>query len=338
VPPAPAPPDLAAQLARELAGCLCVLQGELLYESGPLGAEPLELAVEARRYYTRLARSYRTLREGKSDTSLQFVGRFLTHFHDRICTPLGRVELLSDRASVRATTGEIADACHTLLAELCAAFGIDRLSPRRSLGGAGEQAIVATDVVRYTTLARAQAARGLSQGCLGEAECVAELNLLVADLIRAALPTPDWTSNVIRSAGDGFTLRFPTMRAAVAFADNLHGVPQGGLPGLDERIVHRVGVAWGYVHLEVRAETSSRLVETAGLPFIEAARMEAGCKPGEVAIHQQAWWRWLKELGLPSTARPSQHPALAGFVDRTQPGSELEVKEELYPAWVRGPE
>ena len=153
--------------------------------------------------------------------------------------------------------------------------------------------VVDLDLVEYSTVAR------ILEQSTG-AKAVAMLDAQIQRFVDVALAQVGLSreQSVIRSTGDGALLLFEEAADAHRFAEAVHSVTSRHNADLTEPSAKRwfrMGAATGDVSLPLRTDPES---EVAGLTIVNAVRLEAASRPGELLVDHGTYQRLPATLQL----------------------------------------
>jgi len=337
------------EIATQLVNALTCLAAELALESGPYDAGLIALVKTARASVEPIRDSYHATQEinpaGSAGDPVRLLKQRIGDCFDNVLAPLDKASLEPAQTDTQKKVAqkkaeEISKACVRLRDSVCKDFHIDLPKRMPYTATEAERAIVVTDLIRYTQKVELLKPTRFVLGNKGMLNVVEVLNQTIKDQIMNALAILGAgygvDQNVFVSTGDGAILRFTNVEEAVRFARALHDETEkyNQTARLADPYRHRIGIAFGWVKFRLNVFGGERKVESVGIPFIEAARMESCCPASGIAIEQKAWQRLVNELNVPSGTDLSSHELLGGFTE----DRDLRAKNaEVYQGWVLQP-
>lgn len=337
---APNPVEYLHRLAGDYDRNLANLSTELLMESGPnrIGLEAIEKTVGI--WSQKLRSDVNKVRGADGPEGLK-AGRdkfdeCTNRFNQEIWTALCALNQIPDPDEQKKSIRTLADACERLRADVCSSFNV----PRSTLPGwAGQPenrsaAIVVVDLVGYSERARLLAAAGRLLSESSAIFAVVRLDQIIANHLRDAIgnfPGRPWDDYRVRSTGDGAVIWLPTVKEALLYAHRVH--EEAGNFNQAERpsppYEYRIGIGYGELRFQVYSGALRRF-ECAGIPLIDAARMEACSPVGGIAVEEEAWLRLASE-SPPGTDHDVDRIRARGQFQTEIPGK----RGEAYRGWLQ---
>lgn len=272
-------------------------------ESGPFQAAAPGLTMMARRLATT---AHEQLKDAVVDPiATEIVDRLVTPFNDLLqCFVKTVVKTLAQACGADTeseASGSIAlaaAATATLLHEIRDKFAewlpapTTDGDPRRS----SQRLVVLTlDLARYTEKASAMTEMVDERSAPRALALVTDYILTHVRLACAVGGLPPSRDPVVQTAGDGAVLIVENADTAIRIAVALHreveSRNQAAGTNCRARYDYRIGIGIGYVSVvgRVAAPTTFPRLDLVGVPFIEAARLLASCRTGEVVITLEVW-------------------------------------------------